>query len=122
MSRDVRYRRIYDDPSIEDGVRILVDRLWPRGMRKEDAHIDEWLREVAPSTELRRWYGHDPDRFEEFRRRYLEELREPERQPAVKRLRELAGQTTTTLLTSVRELELSHVTVLAEWLNQPRAA
>jgi len=69
MGVDVRYRRVYDEPSREDGVRILVDRVWPRGLRKEDAHIDEWMRDVAPSTELRRWYGHDPERYEEFRRR-----------------------------------------------------
>jgi uncharacterized protein YeaO (DUF488 family) len=80
MGKHVRYRRVYDDASPEDGRRILVDRIWPRGVRKEDARLDDWLRDVAPSTELRRWYGHDPERYEEFRRRYLAELREPARQ------------------------------------------
>ncbi len=90
MGKEVKCRRIYEDATSEDGVRILVDRIWPRGMRKEDAHIDEWMRDVAPSTELRRWYGHDPDRYAEFSRRYLTELREPERQQALQQLRETA--------------------------------
>ena len=71
---DVRLKRAYLPPSSEDGVRVLVDRLWPRGVRKLDAAIDRWLKELAPSTELRRWFGHDPCRWEEFRRRYRAEL------------------------------------------------
>ena len=117
MGKDIRYRRIYDDASSEDGVRILVDRIWPRGMRKEDAHIDEWMRDVAPSTELRRWYGHDPDRYAEFSHRYLTELREPERQQALQRLRETARRKRMTLLTAARDLEHSQAAVLAHWLN-----
>jgi uncharacterized protein YeaO (DUF488 family) len=122
MGKDVRYRRIYDDASPEDGVRILVDRIWPRGMRKQDANVDEWLRDVAPSTELRRWYGHDLDRYEEFRRRYLAELREPERQHAVRRLRGAAGHNRMTLLTATRDLEHSQAAVLAHWLNHAEAS
>lgn len=122
MAQDVRYRRIYDDASSEDGRRILVDRLWPRGVRKEDTHLDEWLRDVAPSTELRRWYGHDPDRYAEFRRRYLAELREPVRQQAVERLREAAVQHRMTLLTAARDIEHSGAAVLAHWLNSPESA
>ena len=118
MGNDVRYRRIYDDASSEDGVRILVDRIWPRGMGKEDAPIDEWMRDVAPSTELRRWYGHDPDRYAEFSRRYLTELREPERQGALQRLRETASRKRMTLLTAARDLEHSQAAVLAHWLNR----
>ena len=118
MGRDVRYRRIYDDPSSTDGRRILVDRIWPRGVRKEDAHVDEWMREVAPSTQLRRWYGHDPDRYAEFRRRYLAELREPARREAVQRLQDSAGQDRMTLLTAARDLEHSQAAVLAHWLNR----
>ena len=118
MGKDVRYRRIYDDASTEDGVRILVDRLWPRGMAKTKAHVDEWMRDVAPSTELRRWYGHDPDRYAEFRRRYLAELREPERRQAAQRLRETAGHRRLTLLTAARDLEHSQAAVLAHWLNR----
>src|SRR5580704_4886819 len=71
---DVRLKRAYSPPSPEDGVRVLVDRLWPRGVRKADAAIDRWAKEVAPSTKLRRWFGHDPSRWEEFRRRYKAEL------------------------------------------------
>jgi uncharacterized protein YeaO (DUF488 family) len=122
MGKDVRYRRIYDDASSEDGLRILVDRLWPRGMRKEDAHVDEWMRDVAPSTELRQWYGHDPDRYGEFRRRYLAELRAPERQQAVHRLRETAGHNRMTLLTAARDLEHSEAAVLAQWLSRAGTA
>jgi uncharacterized protein YeaO (DUF488 family) len=70
----IRLKRAYDEPSDDDGTRILVKRLWPRGVRKEKAAIDLWLKEVAPSAELRKWYGHDPDRWEEFRRRYRAEL------------------------------------------------
>jgi uncharacterized protein YeaO (DUF488 family) len=81
---DVRMRRVYDDLSPDDGTRVLVDRIWPRGLAKATARIDEWAKVVAPSTELRRWYGHDPSRFEEFRRRYQAELAEPERQGAVR--------------------------------------
>lgn len=114
---DIRYRRIYDDPSAEDGRRILVDRIWPRGVRKQDAHLDEWMHEVAPSTELRRWYGHDPDRHAEFRKRYLAELRDPARRAAVQRLRETASHDKMTLLTAARDLEHSQAAVLAHWLN-----
>jgi uncharacterized protein YeaO (DUF488 family) len=74
---EVRMRRVYDDPSPDDGTRVLVDRVWPRGLARAKAGIDEWAKAVAPSTELRRWYGHDPGRFEEFHRRYLAELAEP---------------------------------------------
>jgi uncharacterized protein YeaO (DUF488 family) len=118
MGKDVRYRRIYDDVSSTDGTRILVDRIWPRGIRKQDAHVDEWMRDVAPSTELRRWYGHDPERYAEFRRRYMAELREPERQQALQRLRETAGHHRMTLLTASRDLEHSQAAVLANWLNR----
>ena len=74
MKLDVRLKRAYLPPSPDDGTRVLVDRLWPRGLRKSDAAIDRWLKEVAPSTELRRWFGHDPSRWEEFGRRYRAEL------------------------------------------------
>lgn len=120
MGGKVTYRRIYDEASPEDGTRILVDRLWPRGKRREDLHVDEWLRDVAPSTELRRWYGHVPARFAEFRRRYLAELRRPEQQEAVNRLRAAAGRRLT-LLTAARDLEHSQAAVLAEWLNDTNA-
>ena len=118
MGKDVRYRRIYDDPSSTDGRRILVDRLWPRGIRKQDAHLDEWMCDVAPSNELRRWYVHDPGRYVEFRKRYLAELRHPSRHEVVRRLRESAGHDRMTLLTASRDLEHSEAAVLADWLNR----
>jgi uncharacterized protein YeaO (DUF488 family) len=117
MTKDIAYRRVYEDSSPEDGRRVLVDRVWPRGMRKEDAHLDEWLRDVAPSSELRRWYSHEPGRFPEFRRRYLTELREPARRNTVDRLRDMADHGRLTLLTAARDVEHSQAAVLTEWLR-----
>ncbi|HEX5403310.1 MAG TPA: DUF488 family protein [Pseudonocardiaceae bacterium] len=117
MDTHIACRRIYDQPARSDGVRVLVDRVWPRGVRKQDAHLDEWLREVAPSTELRRWYGHDPDRFVEFRRRYLAELRDPRHQELAQHLRCLSRARDLTLLTATRDLQHSQAAVLAEWLG-----
>jgi uncharacterized protein YeaO (DUF488 family) len=114
---EVRARRVYDDPSPEDGRRVLVDRIWPRGLAKARAGIDEWARDVAPSTGLRRWYGHDPGRFEEFRRRYQAELVEPQRQAAVRHLRELARSGRLTLVTATRDLGHSQAAVLVEHLR-----
>jgi len=96
---------------------VLVDRLWPRGLSRSDAALDEWCREVAPSTELRTWYGHDPARFEEFRRRYLAELEDPERVAALDRLRGRAGGAPLTLLTATRQVGLSAAAVVAEALG-----
>jgi uncharacterized protein YeaO (DUF488 family) len=110
-------RRIYDEPDQSDGVRVLVERVWPRGIRKENAHLDEWLPAVAPSTELRTWYAHDPDRFAEFRRRYLAELNEPAQQEAARQLRSIAQRQHLTLLTATRDLEHSQAAVLAQWLD-----
>ncbi|SFO21053.1 MULTISPECIES: DUF488 domain-containing protein [Actinomadura] len=110
---EVRLRRVYEPPSSDDGKRILVDRVWPRGLSKEDARLDEWLKDVAPSTELRKWYGHDAEKFAEFARRYDAELAEPERASALDHLRELAGQGTVTLLTATKDAERSQAAVLA---------
>jgi uncharacterized protein YeaO (DUF488 family) len=113
----VRARRVYDEPEPSDGRRVLVDRLWPRGLAREAAHIDEWLKAIAPSDELRRWYGHDPAKFDEFRRRYGDELQEPERAGALLHLRELAASGQVTLLTATRDLEHSQAADLAERLR-----
>jgi uncharacterized protein YeaO (DUF488 family) len=118
MTQDITFRRIYDESAPDEGVRVLVDRVWPRGLRKQDPRLDEWMREIAPSTELRQWYGHAPERFPEFRRRYLDELREAERQQAVQRLREIADRSHLTLLTATRDVEHSQAAVLAEWLAE----
>jgi uncharacterized protein YeaO (DUF488 family) len=114
---EVRVRRVYDDPPPEDGRRVLVDRIWPRGLAKARAGIDEWAKDVAPSTELRRWYGHDPARFEEFRRRYQAELAEPRRQAALRHLRELARSGPLTLVTATRDVDHSQAAVLVEHLR-----
>jgi uncharacterized protein YeaO (DUF488 family) len=114
---EVRVRRVYDDPSPEDGRRVLVDRIWPRGLAKARAGIDAWAKDVAPSTELRRWYGHEPARFEEFRRRYQAELAEPQRQAAVRHLRELARSGPLTLVTATRDVDHSQAAVLVEHLR-----
>ncbi|HLU33643.1 MAG TPA: DUF488 family protein [Natronosporangium sp.] len=118
MSRPrVRVRRVYDPPLPEDGVRILVDRVWPRGLRKDTAHLDEWCQQVAPSTELRKWYGHDPERFAEFARRYRAELAQPEPAAELARLRQRAREQTLTLLTATKNPDLSQAAVLAEQLS-----
>ena len=113
----VQVRRIYERPARGDGTRVLVDRIWPRGLTKAKAALDEWCKEVAPSTELRKWYSHDPERFEEFGRRYQAELKEPERAGALAHLRELAKRRQVTLLTATRQPEISEAAVLAELLR-----
>jgi uncharacterized protein YeaO (DUF488 family) len=117
---DVRVRRVYDEPQARDGARVLVDRIWPRGLARQKASLDEWCRAVAPSDELRRWYGHDPDRFEQFARCYRAELEQPEASAALAHLRELTAHRPLTLLTATRNPELSQAAVLAELLRQTR--
>jgi uncharacterized protein YeaO (DUF488 family) len=117
MARQVLLHRIYDDPSSDDGFRVLVDRVWPRGLTKDAAHLDEWLKDVAPSTPLRRWYGHRPERFPEFRRRYLAELAGPQPAAAMNRLRALIRTRKVTLLTATRDIGHSQAAVLAEQLR-----
>jgi uncharacterized protein YeaO (DUF488 family) len=114
---NVRVRRVYAEPEADDGTRVLVDRIWPRGMTKARAALDEWCKDVAPSTELRKWYGHDPGRFEEFGRRYRLELEDPQRAGAVAHLRALARDGTVTLLTATKEPAISEAAVLASLLT-----
>jgi uncharacterized protein YeaO (DUF488 family) len=113
----VHAKRIYEPAADDDGTRVLVDRLWPRGMTKEAAKVDEWLRDIAPSHELRRWYGHRRERFDGFRERYEAELTRIEQQVALRRLRELACTATITLLTSTTQISTSHVAVLLATLR-----
>ncbi len=113
----VRVRRVYDEPEPEDGTRVLVDRIWPRGLTRTKAALDEWCKDIAPSGELRKWYGHDPDRFEEFGRRYRLELQGPRRAEALSRLRGLAKDRQLTLLTGTRQPEISEAAVLAALLR-----
>lgn len=109
----VEMGRPYDQRVRGDGLRVLVDRIWPRGLSKEKADLDEWCKQIAPSTELRKWYGHDPERFEDFKARYLEELNEPERAEALAHLRDLAQRRVLTLLTATKRVEISEAAVLA---------
>jgi uncharacterized protein YeaO (DUF488 family) len=96
---------------------VLVDRIWPRGLSKEKAGLEEWCKAVAPSTALRTWYGHAPERFEEFGRRYRAELEEPERAQALEHLRDLARHGTLTLLTATKRADISEAVVLADLLR-----
>ncbi|MEU2198985.1 DUF488 domain-containing protein [Isoptericola sp. NPDC019482] len=111
----ITVKRVYDDPSPDDGARVLVDRLWPRGISKERAHLDRWCKEVAPSSDLRHWFHHDPERFEEFERRYRAELAD---NPEVAGLAELgAGDRHLTLLYSARDTEHNQARVLRDVLD-----
>ncbi|MGH3439734.1 MAG: DUF488 domain-containing protein [Sciscionella sp.] len=112
----VRIERVYEKPTDEDGTRVLVDRIWPRGLSKASAHLDDWAKDVAPSTELRKWYGHDPDKFTEFRRRYRKELDSEQAGEALRRLRELTKAGQLTLLTATKDIEHSQAAVLQELL------
>lgn len=111
---------VYDPAGPDDGQRILVDRLWPRGLAREAARLDDWCKQVAPSAELRKWYGHDPDKLEEFAARYGAELEEPERAEALDKLVELSRQGPVTLLTATKELGLSHAPLLAQAIADAR--
>ncbi len=115
---DVRLKRAYDPAVRSDGYRVLIDRLWPRGVKKEDAKLDEWARELAPSGELRRWFGHEPDRFDEFRRRYTRELVAQDEK--VRELRRRAREGTLTLVYGARDTEHNDAVVLAEILRAGR--
>lgn len=114
----IRIRRVYDPPAEDDGLRVLVDRLWPRGLQKAEARIDQWLKELAPSNELRRWFGHDPARWEEFRRLYFAEL--STRTETVEMLRRRIHEGNLTLLYAAKETRFNNAAALAEYLaGQP---
>jgi uncharacterized protein YeaO (DUF488 family) len=117
MAGRPKLRRVYEEPLPSDGMRILVDRVWPRGLTRDAARIDEWLKDVAPSTSLRRWYGHRPERFAEFHDRYLAELAGQQPAVALSRLRTLCGAGTVTLLTATKDVSHSQAAVLAELLR-----
>ncbi|WP_309058498.1 DUF488 family protein [Streptomyces sp.] len=113
----VRLRRVHEPPEPDDGVRVLVDRLWPRGLTKDAARVDEWPKGLTPSTGLRRWYHAGEGSYEEFRERYEAELAAPEAAELLDRVRELAGKGPVTLLTASRTPERSHAEVLARLLD-----
>jgi uncharacterized protein YeaO (DUF488 family) len=111
---DVRLKRAYDPPAATDGYRVLIDRLWPRGISRDRAKLDDWEKELAPSTELRKWFGHDPTRFERFRQRYIDELRH--QRPLLSALRRRARDGTLTLVYSAHDEEHNDAVVLSEVL------
>ena len=113
---DIHRKRAYDAAGPRDGYRVLIDRLWPRGLSWNQVKLDDWVKELAPSTELRQWFGHDPGRFEEFRRRYIEELRS--RRPRLAALRQRARDGTLTLVYSAHDTEHNDAVVLAEVLRR----
>jgi uncharacterized protein YeaO (DUF488 family) len=109
--------RVYDDPDADDGERVLVDRLWPRGFRKGDPRVGRWIPKVAPSTELRKWYSHEAARFDEFAARYASELETAEGAAALDELKQVLRGGPVTLVTAARDLDGSHVAVLARLLS-----
>jgi uncharacterized protein YeaO (DUF488 family) len=120
-AKHLRLKRVYEPAAREDGVRVLVDRLWPRGLSKDKAVVDHWMKDVAPSATLRKWFGHDPDRWSEFQRRYKSELRE--HKDLLDEIRKLAQQGTVTLLFGARDEEHNDAVVLRDVLSkggQPR--
>lgn len=112
----IKIKRVYENPSKEDGKRILVDRLWPRGLTKEKANIDLWLKDIAPTTELRKWFGHDPYKWKEFKKRYRLELKNNKEEVSI--LKEQFGEKVVTLVYGAKDEEHNEALVLKEWLNR----
>jgi len=112
----VKIMRIYDSASPADGKRIYIDRLWPRGMKKEEVKMDEWLKEISPSDTLRKWFGHDPSKYEEFKKRYIKEL-EPHAE-ILERIKKEGKKEIVTLLFSAKDVGHNNATVLREYLSQ----
>ena len=112
---NIRIKRAYEEPDGEDGTRILVDRLWPRGLTKEKAKVDLWLKDVAPSTELRKWFAHDPAKWPEFRSRYHEELKKKEEQVSI--LRQEAAKGTVTLVYGAKDQDHNEAVILQKLLS-----
>ncbi|MDO5735618.1 MAG: DUF488 family protein [Propionibacteriaceae bacterium] len=117
MTLSVWIRRVQEEPTHNDGTRVLVDRLWPRGMKKSEVVMEHWIKDVAPSHELRQWYGHDPEKFDEFARRYRAELESSAGVAALKELRDCVRGTRLTLLTATKDVEHSQARVLADVLS-----
>lgn len=111
----IKIKRVYKKPEVEDGIRILVDRLWPRGLTKEKASIDLWLKDIAPTTELRKWFNHDPDKWNEFKKRYLAELSENRKSVAI--LKEQLTNGDVTLIFGAKDEEHNEALVLKELIN-----
>ncbi|MCU1575249.1 MAG: hypothetical protein JWO93_3331 [Micrococcaceae bacterium] len=114
----VQIRRVYAEPLASDGTRVLVDRLWPRGLTKERARLDQWCRDIAPTADLRKWYAHDPALFDEFSRRYRAELQSPAAEAILDRFRALAREAPLTLLTATKDPDISAAAVLSALIQQ----
>jgi uncharacterized protein YeaO (DUF488 family) len=112
----IETKRVYELPDAEDGIRILVDRLWPRGLTKEKASVDLWLKNIAPSTPLRKWFGHDPDKWKEFKKRYFDELKKNKEQVLL--LKEQIKKGKVTLLYGAKDEEHNEALVLKDWIKQ----
>jgi len=115
----IQTKRIYEDASNNDGYRVLVDRIWPRGVSKDDAKLDDWLKKIAPSDELRKWFDHDPDKFDEFKKRYKKELDERVDKP--EQLAKKSTEKKITLLYGAKDEEHNHAVVLKEIIENQRA-
>ncbi|MDT3680503.1 MAG: DUF488 family protein [Burkholderiaceae bacterium] len=118
MPRKVSIQRAYEDPGRDDGYRVLVDRVWPRGRRKEELALDEWAKDVAPSTALRKWFGHEPERWEAFRERYRDELAQPETRERLRALVRAAGDRPLTLVYSAKDEQHNQAVVLREEITR----
>ena len=114
----LRIKRVYEPAAPGDGVRVLVDRLWPRGLNKEEAHLDDWLRDLAPSDELRKWFGHDPQRFAEFQKRYERELEDDAARTLLDELARQAARGTVTLVFAAKDAEHNNAVVLARAIER----
>ena len=112
----IKIKRVYEKPDKKDGIRILVDRLWPRGLTKRRADIDLWLKDIAPSTKLRKWFGHDPEKWKEFKKRYHEELKNNKEPVSI--LYEQLKKRAVTLVYSAKDDQHNEALVLKEWLNR----
>lgn len=116
MTKDVQIKRVYEAPDKNDGIRVLIDRLWPRGLKREDAALDAWMKDAAPTNELRKWFNHDPEKWAEFQRRYEAELRANEE--AVRAISEKAGKSRLTLLYSAHDEKHNNAVVLARLIRK----
>lgn len=117
MSKHLSAKRVYEEPAPDDGERVLIDRLWPRGLTKEKAHVDLWLKDIAPSRELRTWFGHDPEKYDEFRRRFEAELAEEPARTALETLREHIKKGPVTLVYAAHDSAHSNASVLLKLLG-----
>lgn len=114
----IKLKRIYDNPELSDGLRVLVDRLWPRGLSKEDAAIDEWMKDIAPSDRLRTWFGHKPERWKEFQIRYRRELAVGQKKEVIQKLKKISSISTVTLLFSAKDTVHNNAVALAHLLKK----